>query len=65
MNGGLPQREIFTTYVTFRALSNGAFKNKKKVVQQGREFKILQNSIKLPWGTTGASIGDIFKSTGI
>ena len=34
MKTGLPQREIWTIRVIFQALSNDAFKNKEKVVQQ-------------------------------
>jgi hypothetical protein len=44
----LPQREIFTIGITFRALSVGDFKNKEKVVQQGQKSKIPVNYMKLP-----------------
>ena len=44
----LPQCEIFTICVTFRALSDGTLENKEKVVQQDQKLKILVNSIRLP-----------------
>jgi len=46
MEGSLPQRQIFTVGVIFKARSIDNLKNNKKVVQQGEKLRILQNSIK-------------------
>jgi hypothetical protein len=40
MKPSLPQREIFTTYVTFRALSIDNLKKTEKSVQQGQKQEI-------------------------
>ncbi len=57
------QRQIFTIYETFQALSIGNLKTIKKRVPPVQKLRKSFSFIEIPWGTSATKIGEILKST--
>ena len=56
------QRQIFTIYGTFQALSIGNLKTIKKRVLPVQKLRKSFSFIEMSWGTSATKIGEILKS---